>query len=324
MEDDKGWDEYDDGDDEELSDENEGDQKAEKKEENTNQNNYSSSNGYNNGYYGYNNNYSYSGGSSKKYRKKKGNKKYYSKENESQYTNKNRQYNKDSGPGYKNISHDFVTNSNYMRNQNSDNNNYKNYNNNILYGKGRAYSNRDKNSWGNIYKGGKKSENEQVSKPMFTNSKLENNGNPEGNFVKIDVNPEEKKHFNLTNIGEVPVNDNQTNSLLTIKSLLMGKEPEKDIKINEEKTNENKNNEFELQTSNNINNNFNENSSSLPWRSGSYFGGKGGDGYKKDYYSKNYRNNKKDNNYYYSSGKNYNKNRYALNQPQSKRNNKFD
>ena len=326
MDDDKGWDEYDDCDDD-LSDENEEDKKDEKNNEYINQKHSSSNNGYNksnnNGYYGYNNNYSY-GCPAKKYRKKKGNKKYYSKENESQFTNKNRQYNKDSGSGYKNISHDFVnTNSNYMRNQNTDNTNHKNYNSNT-YGKGRSYTNRDKNSWG-FYGGGKKTENEVVSKPMFINSKLKNNGNPEGNFVKIDVNPEEKKHFSLTNIGEVNVNDNQSNSILAIKSLLVGKEPEKEIKISEEKTNENKNNEIESKAFNN--NSFNnDNSSSLPWRSGSgaYFGERGCGGYKKDYYSKTYRNNKKDNSYYYSSGKNYNKNRYSLNQPQSKRSNKFD
>ena len=37
---------------------------------------------------------------------------------------------------------------------------------------------------------------------MLTNSKLENNGNPEGFFVKIDVFSEEKT-YNLTNIGKV-------------------------------------------------------------------------------------------------------------------------
>ena len=218
------------------------------------------------------------------------------------------------------------TNSNYMRNPNSDIPNYNNkiYNSNT-YGKGRAFSNRDKNNWNNFYSKGKTEENEVVSKPMFTNSKLENNGDPEGNFVKIDVNPEEKKHFNLTNIGEVPINDNQSNSLLTIKSLLMGKEQEKkEDKKDEEKINENKNNELSLSMNNNNNiyNNSNDNSNSLPWRSGSYFGGKGG-GYKKDYYSKTYRS-KKDSNYYYNSGKSFNKNRYSLNQPQSKKSNKFD
>ena len=221
------------------------------------------------------------------------------------------------------------TNSNYMRNPNSE---IPNYNNKIYssntYSKGRAFSNRDKNSWNNFYNKGKKEENELVSKPMFTNSKLENNGNPEGNFVKIEVNSEEKKQFNLTNIGEVPIKDDQSNSLLAIKSLLMGKDPDKkEDKKDEEKVNENKNNELSLSENNNnrINNTFNnssnDNSSSLPWRSGSYFGGKGG-GYKKDYYSKTYRN-KKDS-FYYSSGKNYNKNRYSLNQPQSKKSNKFD
>ena len=219
-------------------------------------------------------------------------------------------------------------NSNYMKNPSSENPNinygnpYKNSGKNS-YGKGRAISNKD---WNNYYGGGKKDDNELVSKPMFTNSKLENNGNPEGNFVKIDVNPEleEKKNFKLTNIGEVPINNNQQNSLLAIKSLLLGKDPEKEIKNNEENKNENKNNELGLSLqSNNINsNNLNDNTNSLPWRSGAFLGEKGG-GYKKDYYNKAYWNNRKDN-YYFSSGKKYNKNKYSLYQPQSKRNNKFD
>ena len=198
-----------------------------------------------------------------------------------------------------------------MRNSNSEfkftNNNY----NNDIYGKERAFSNKEYNYYG----GGKKNENEIVSRPMFINSKLENNGNPEGNFVKINVASEEKTNINLTNIGEVPVNDSGTNSLLTIKSLLIGKEPEKtENKI--EKKDENK---ISLDNNNNMNNNI----SSLPWRSGSFFSGKGGNEYKKDYYNKNYWNNK--NNYYYNNGKNYyNKSRYSLNQPQSKKRNKFD
>ena len=218
-------------------------------------------------------------------------------------------------------------NSNYMRNPSSENPNinygnpYKNSGKNSN-GKGRAFSNKD---WNNYYGGGKKGDDELVSKPMFTNSKLENNGNPEGNFVKIEINPEleEKKNFKLTNIGEVPINNNQQNSLLAIKSLLVGKDPEKDTKNDEEKTNENKNNEFGVSMqNNNFNNNLNDNTNSLPWRSGAFFGEKGG-GYKKDYYNKDYWNNRK-NNYYFSSGKKYNKNKYSLYQPQSKRSNKFD
>ena len=277
-----------------MSDENEEEKKDIKyRENNSNKNkNYSPNIGYNNDYYGYNNHYLYS--SSKKYRKKKGGKKFFNKE----------QFKKDSG--YKNLKHDFVnTNSTYMRNSNSE---FRYSNNNDIYGKGRSYSNKNYNFYGE----GKKNENENVTRPMFINSKLENNGNPEGNFVKINIASEENKNINLTNIGEVPVNDSGANSVLTIKSLLIGKEPEK----NETKI-ENKNGNIISKDNNNINN------SSLPWRSGSFFAGKGGGEYKKDYYNKNYWNNK--NNYYYSNGKNYyNKNRYSLNQPQSKKMNKFD
>ena len=223
------------------------------------------------------------------------------------------------------------TNSNYMRKPNAEPPN-SNYSNTNIYGKGRAYSNRDKFSWNsnNFYGGGKKNGDNTVSKPMFTNSKLENNGNPEGNFVKIDILSEEKK-YNLTNIGEIPIKDSGTNSLLTIKSLLIGKDPDKkENTIKQENQNQNKNNEMKLSnqinnSNNNINNinNFNDNSSSLPWRSGSLLE-KGGGGYKKDYYKNNYRSNKKDNYYYYSSGKPYNRNKYSLNQPQVKKSNKFD
>ena len=309
---DRGWDEYDDEDEEELNNENEEEKKGDNNN-NYNKEDYSSGSGYNknNDYYGYNNNYSYG---SKKFRKKKGGRKY---------SNKKRPYNKDSG--YKNSAHDFMnTNSNYMRKPNAEP-----PNNNYIYGKGRAYSNRDKFSWtaNNFYRGGNKNGDNTVSKPMFTNSKLENNGNPEGNFVKIDVLSEEKK-YNLTNIGEIPIKDSGTNSLLTIKSLLIGKDPDKkENTIKQEKQDENKNNEMRLSnqvnSSNNNINNFNDNSSSLPWRSGTLLE-KGGGGYKKDYYKNNYRNNKKDNYYYYSSGKAYNRNKYSLNQPQSKKSNKFD
>jgi len=150
-----------------------------------------------------------------------------------------------------------------MRSSNTEvsNTNYNYY----TYGKGRSYSNRDKNNRDNFYEKSQKDSNEVLAKQIFTNSKLENNGNPEGNFVKIDINQENEKQINLTNIGEVPVIDNGTNSLLTIKSLLIGKESEKkEDKMNKENL-ENKN-EYGLykdKDSNNIN--LNDNSSSLPW-----------------------------------------------------------
>ena len=224
------------------------------------------------------------------------------------------------------------TNADYMRKPNAEppNTNYNNNYNNSEYGKGRAYSNRDRFSWNNnyFYGGGKKNEKNIETKPMFTNSKLENNGNPEGNFVKIDVISEEKK-YNLANIGEVPIKDSGTNSLLAIKSLLVGKEPDKNKNIANQVSNENNNNDkqmpLSMPTNSNTNNNLNDNaSSSLPWRSGASLQEKGGGWYQKDYYNKNYRSRKNDNYYYFSSGKNYNKNRYSLNQPKSKKSNKFD
>ena len=208
-------------------------------------------------------------------------------------------------------------NSNYMRSPNLEKSNM-NYNN-YIYGKGSSYFNRDKNNFDNFYGKSKNSDNEILSKPIFTNSKLENNGNPEGNFLKIDINQEDKKQINLTNIGEIPVIDNGPNSILTIKSLLIGKEPEKKENIINEEKILNKN-EFLLSNDSHNNNNLNDDKISLPWRSGSNQEAKGG-GYNN--YNKAYRNNKKES-FYYNNGKNYNKNRYSLNQPQPKKSNKFD
>ena len=123
---------------------------------------------------------------------------------------------------------------------------------------------------------------------MLTNSKLENNGNPEGNFVKIDVFSEEKT-YNLTNIGKVTIKDSGTNLLLAIKSLLIKKEQDKNENLIKQVNDDKNNNEMQqtIQISDKTNNNLNDNSSStLPWRSGASLQEKGG-GYKKDYYNKN-------------------------------------
>ena len=99
----------------------------------------------------------------------------------------------------------------------------------------------------------------------------------------------------MINIGEVNINDKEKNSLLNISN-----------KYKEE--------------SNNIKNNdlIKDDSSDLPWRNGGnnkkeYYNKK-----KDNYYNKSYKNN---NNYY---NYNDNRNKYPLNQPKSKKNNKFD
>ena len=301
---DKDWDEYDDGDEEDLSDENEGNKNDEKNNENKS---YQTKDYYSGDYRGYNN-YNYR---SKRHRKKnaKAKKNYFSKEQEQHYTKPNYKFNYESSQDFMN------TNSNYMKKSNSEPFNNKNYNYNP-YSKGRTYSNR--NHWNNYYGGEKKEENE-LSKPMFTNSKLENNGNPEGNFIKLE---NEGKSINLQHIGEVPINSNEGNSVLMIKSLLTEKKSDnndKGVKENSnEKIKEDENTQF---NQNNIDTN------SLPWRSGQKpigaFGERAG-GYKKDNFNKNYWNYKKNNSFYYNYGKNYNGNRYTLNQPQSKKMNKFD
>ena len=187
------------------------------------------------------------------------------------------------------------TNMNYMLKTNSEYNNK--YNNNTYTNKYNSFKN--KNYWKEQEDKDKNKEDNFIKKPMFTNSKLENNGNPEGNYVKIDLggdNNIQKKSFNLFNIGEIQINNNANNSLSEINTNTKLKETEQ--KIGE--SNKDKNKE-------DIN---------LPWRAGG--------NNKKEYY-----NSKKDN-YYYNNNKNYNyynynnRNKYQLNQPKSKKNNKFN
>ena len=184
---DKLWDEYDD--DDELNEEPE--EKNNENEENNPNYNYEYNNYYNhdNKYYG-NKNYSY--GPKKYSRKRKNN--YYQKENEG-YSNKNNQKYYFHEYSKINISNNYFmnTNKNYMKSEYNDNKNSYKEQNNI-----------DK-------------EEEDIKKPMFTNSKLQNNGNPEGNFIKINVDlNEQKRHINLINIGEVNINDKINNSILTM------------------------------------------------------------------------------------------------------------
>lgn len=272
---DKLWDEYDD--DDELNEEPE--EKNNENEENNTNYNYEYNNYYNhdNKYYG-NKNYSY--GPKKYSRKRKNN--YYQKENEG-YSNKNNQKYYFHEYSKINISNNYFmnTNKNYMKSEYNDNKNSYKEQNNI-----------DK-------------EEEDIKKPMFTNSKLQNNGNPEGNFIKINVDlNEQKQHINLINIGEVNINDKINNSILTMNK------KEYDDKKTEEIANKNENKVSE----DNIKDEFNN----LPWRAGNVF--------KKEYHNKIYKNNyKKGNNYYsYNNNKYFNKNRFSLNQPQSKKSNKFD
>jgi hypothetical protein len=170
------------------------------------------------------------------------------------------------------------------------------YENNNTYNN-KYNSNKYKNNWKNKEDKDKNEEDNIIAKPMFTNSKLEHNGNPEGNYLKIDVGDEstQKKNFNLVQIGEVPINENGNNSLLNMN--LYSKESGQKIE----------------ESNNNINKDIvNADSGNLPWRNGG--------NNKKDYY------NKKKDNYYYNNNKNYNnyKNKYPLNQPKSKKSNKFD
>jgi len=194
------------------------------------------------------------------------------------------------------------TNTNYMRKSCIEFNTNK-YKNNAYNNKYNSFKN--KNHWREQEEKDKGKEDIILKKPIFTNSKLENNGNPEGNYIKIDLggdNNIQKKSFNLVNIGEVQINNKINNSLLNINA------KSKEIEQKIEESNINKNKE-EIDNNN------------LPWRTG-------GINNKKEYYNK-----KKDNNYYYNSNKNHNhnnyynynnRNKYPLNQPKSKKGNKFD
>lgn len=184
-----------------------------------------------------------------------------------------------------------------------------------------------------------KNQEEEIKKPIFINSKLENNGNPMGNFLKLDIITEDKKKFHLVNAGEIPVTDSTTMTLSTIKSLLIGKDKEIEIekaqnKITPKHSNQNScsdslfhNDEKKLISflaHSKNENNLNGNES---WRKGDInFKKEKGNlyGNKNNYFYKGYKNSKKDNYYLNSTGKNFYKNKYSLNQPQSKGLNKFD
>lgn len=210
------------------------------------------------------------------------------------------------------------TNASYMRKPSAQSGNYysgKNYNNNHY--NNNFYSHENFN---------RKGIDDSVSKPMFINSKLQNNGNPSGNYLKIDIVTEEKK-YKLETVGEIPLNnikanneisknDNNENktsdSLNLIKSLLIGGDKNGDI---QSKT---------IETDCNINNNKN-----IPdfgpdsWRNGGISNKERN--YKKDmFYTKSFRGSKRDNKYFNNdNGKNYHKG-YRLNQPQAKGGNKYD
>ena len=117
--------------------------------------------------------------------------------------NKNKQkYHTKESSDYNYQNSNFMnTNMNYMRKPNSEYNNK--YYSNTYSNKYNSFKN--KNHWKDQEDKDKKEEDIFLKKPMFTNSKLENNGNPEGNYIKIDLGGEnniQKKSFNLINIDK--------------------------------------------------------------------------------------------------------------------------
>ena len=55
---------------------------------------------------------------------------------------------------------------------------------------------------------------------MFTNSKLQNNSNPDANFIKIDVKTDEQKTIKLEKIGEIEKAEEYKSSINILVDLL--------------------------------------------------------------------------------------------------------
>ena len=303
----QGWDEFDgDDDDEELSDEEIQKENTAKFGENNNKYNKNENKSYSekNIYYhnnGYNN-------PLKKYNKKRrsNNKKYYGGEN---YNNYKDHYNKQLD--YKKNNKDFInTNANYMRKPSGLPANHYYQNKNYGYNN-KGWNNNHNNYYSQDNSYNRKGIDDDIPKPMFTNSKLQNNSNPDANFIKIDVKTDEQKTIKSEKIGEASIiksekNEKTEESMDLIKKLLKGGEEK--VEINKAKT---------------IETEFGPDS----WRKGGL--GYKGEGYgKKLFYNKSYRTIKKDkyyNNFNYNnnSSKNFYRD-YPLNQPQVKGNNRFD
>ena len=212
----------------------------------------------------------------KKGRYHKKSNKYYGNDNLSKtFTNKNYD-NKYNG--------DFINkNSNYAKKSI----NYKNNNNN-----NNSHYTIKKNIF---FNSSKKEEEEDIKKPMFINSKLENNGNPDGNFIKLD---QDFPKYNFIPNGEISDNKNNKNE-------------------NEnEKKNQNDNpviNHINLSMSLNFEKNL------ILDNNKSY-----NESQKHHYH---YKNKHYDNNKGFNHNKNYKGNNFNLNQPSSRgfnNNNKFD
>ena len=95
-------------------------------------------------------------------------------------------------------SNDFVNmNSNYSKKPGDKRYNNTSSNTNSHYGWGRQG-----------YNSSSKREEEDIKKPMFINSKLGNNINPEGNFVDLEPVKDALPKFNLIPGGEIKPSDN--------------------------------------------------------------------------------------------------------------------
>lgn len=136
----------------------------------------------------YNNNYDYNYHGNKKYHKERPHGRsnnYYHTTEIKETTNK---YN-----------NDFVNmNSNYSKKPGDKRYNASSSNNNSHYG-----------NWGRQgYNSSSRREEEDIKKPMFINSKLGNNTNPEGNFVDLEPVKDALPRFNLIPGGEIKPYDN--------------------------------------------------------------------------------------------------------------------
>ena len=102
------------------------------------------------------------------------------------------------------MSKTFSGNKNYENKYSGD---FINKNSNYAKKPGIAYKNNNNYNLKKNYYQKNKKEEEDIKKPMFINSKLENNGNPDGNFIKLEM---DIPKYNFIPNGEIHPNNNNT------------------------------------------------------------------------------------------------------------------
>ena len=190
------------------------------------------------------------------------------------------------------LSNTFSGNKNYEKKYSGD---FINKNSNYAKKPEIAFKNNNNFNGNKNYQKNKKEE-EDIKKPIFINSKLENNGNPDGNFLKLD---QDIPKYNFVPNGEINPNNNNN---LTNNDFVNNR--------NNKKENDT------LQFTNDLSKSMNLDRNFIIDNNKSY-------NYSQKYY---YNKHKYYDNKSYNHNKNLKGNNYPLNQPSSRRNNnnKFD